>query len=433
LVTAARHVVAVPDRETWDYGWCSKEYRDSDRAAIATPSGPVTITGEGLTDWEHAVEALSKEPEVRKRWGLEELWGLMASMTAAAAAAADSQAFVNAALQRLRKSGPALTVLLISNASWVGPPLEVSGMVLGLADDDFLTLLRDTARGRPAPSADVGRAWLAKQVAPRVEGFPSATRPVAFGSWSLGQMSLANDQAERRMSNLIDLCLLLEADLPGHQIYRRGPTNRPGVRGLTLDRGAVERGLTGPSRMELYSEPLTVKDTGVGNGASWYGAEPLPLGELLRRDVLRTQVASCFRDDPVSNRLRVAARWFAEAHYSLADDDTALALGVALDALLTGKAALSGSAMADRFAMLAALPEERPERVRTYLQLYKVRSSVAHGGAASNLDQALVNTYYREVKWAAARLLALRDVFHPTSEDAVKACFDDLRWGVRRW
>jgi len=63
-----------------------------------------------------------------------------------------------------------------------------------------------------------------------------------------------------------------------------------------------------------------------------------------------------------------------------ATDDAALALGVAMDALLSGQRAMPGSALADRFAMLADDPLQRRNLVAEYLASYQVRSSVAHGG-----------------------------------------------------
>jgi len=143
---------------------------------------------------------------------------------------------------------------------------------------------------------------------------------------------------------------------------------------------------------------------------------------------------SCLKQNPISNRIQVAARWFAEAHYTAASDDAALALGVAMDAMLTGQRALPGTAMADRFALLTDDPRQRRELVSTYLDFYKVRSSVAHGGRSSRLDQgSFLDEYRASVRWAAWRLLALRDTFTPSSENEVDNLFDELRWGMRAW
>jgi hypothetical protein len=114
---------------------------------------------------------------------------------------------------------------------------------------------------------------------------------------------------------------------------------------------------------ELASVPLHVDAfDGERWHFQWINAEPFPLGQLLNQEYLHEAVTSCLKQNPISNRIRIAARWFAEAHYSLADDDAALALGVAMDAMLTGPRAMPGSAVADRFALLAEDSNDRRER-----------------------------------------------------------------------
>jgi Apea-like HEPN len=429
---AAQHVVPLPDAKPWTNGWAYEAYRRSGGAAIDSGSGPVTITADGLPAWERAVSQLLREPAVQQRWDDEELWGLMASMTVAAAESKDALAFVTSAVRRVRSIGPAFVALLIANVAWHGPPQELSGMVVGAADEAFFELARTLSAGRVAPTKEQSDDWLARVVTPRVADSEGSV-PVAIGRWSPGQALKAREDAERNFEDLIGLSLLLEPDLPAHGIFRRGPTNRPGVRGLTLDRGAIESGLDGAYRLELASFPLVVNDLGLGQAVEWYSSEPLPLEAMLSRPDFSAQVASCFQDDPLSRRLRVAARWFAEAQYASADDDATLALGVAMDALLSGKHALPGSAMADRFAMLEADPAQRSARVRTHLELYKARSSVAHGGVSNAATSGMLRRFFAEAQWAANRVIALRDWASPVSEADVKACFDELRWSARNW
>jgi hypothetical protein len=160
----------------------------------------------------------------------------------------------------------------------------------------------------------------------------------------------------------------------------------------------------------------------------------LALGALLEQQYLIEAVRTCLKDDAISKRLKVAARWFAEAHYTMASDDAALALGVAMDALLTGQRSLPGSAMADRLALLADDPVARPKLVADYLEFYKVRSSVAHGGRSSRLDNSdFIGEYSASVQWAAWRSLVMRDTFGVSSESDIDALYDDLRWGLRTW
>jgi hypothetical protein len=102
----------------------------------------------------------------------------------------------------------------------------------------------------------------------------------------------------------------------------------------------VERGLTDAAKLELIDMPLHFSALSSGpSGVRWYSAEPIPLGELMGQEYLHQAVTSCLKKNPVASRIQVAARWFAEARYSTADDDAALALGVSMDAMLSGQRA----------------------------------------------------------------------------------------------
>lgn len=432
LELAVAHVVAAPQREPWTYGWAYEDYRYSEEAAFDGPSGPLSMSAQGLSAFDEAMTLLLKEPDVRQRWSSEELWGLVATMLGAARETGAEPEFIERGLRRVRQAPQALSVVLIANASWSGPPLEVADMVIGHATQAFFEEVRRVGGNRLTPAPELAERWIREQVAPRLDEETSSV-PVALATWGWGQSSRANEEVERRVRNLVDLCLLLEPDLRGHELYRRGAANRPGVRGLTLDRGAIGSNLQGPGRLELFSQPLVVQDLGGEAPVQWHGAEPMPLGDLLAQPTLRDSVVACFGDDPIARRLRIAARWFAESHYTSEHDDAALALGVALDAMLSGKDVLPGSALADRFAMLEPVPAERAERVKTHLGLYRVRSAVAHGGASSSLNAGLIDRFVSEVQWVAQRLLALRAQFAPEDESDIRTCFDELRWGIRGW
>jgi hypothetical protein len=434
LAFAASQVVPAPGREPWEYGWCLREYRHSPAAALPGPEGPVTLSGEGIAAWEKAATILLREKQIRDRWDAEEFWGLLASMTVASLTAGNAIAFFDRNVTLLRTAGPALTVLLVANATWSRPPLTFGDAVVGDAGQEFLDYVNTSAGSRSQVSDATAKSWLAEQVQPRVAK-KGSVQPVAIACWTIGQQRLAFNETERHIRNIVDLAMLLEHDLEAHEIYQRGGTNRPGIRGLTLDRGAIERGLVKSARLELAAFQLTAHALSSGRGPHhWHGAEPFPLGKLFDQNYLRDAVQSCLRQDPISNRVRVAARWFSEAHFTIADDDAALALGVAMDALLSGQRSLPGSAMADRFALLAEDPKQRRKKVTAYLDFYAARSSVAHGGRSSKLEREdFLQEYRASVHWAAWRLLALRDTFVPSSEKEVDALFDDLRWGVRAW
>jgi len=377
LLRASAGVVPVPNGKPWDHGWAYADYRHSGEPVMSSPSGPVSLAGEHLQAYERATSSLLRESAVRDRWHREEFWSVIGSLVVATYGRVEREAFVAQALLQLRTVGPSLVVMLIANAKWVGPPAAVGDVILGLAGDEYFETLLEISDGRALPAVDRWTQWLDNQIATR----PGVIPPVVLGTWVPGQGMLATEQAQRRMEDVVGLCMLLGRDLSGRGIFRRGSTNRPGIRGLRLDRGALEAGLQKSARIELSSAPLVVGDLLHSTWVSWNSAEPLLLADLLEDLETRNEIASSLSSqDPVSQSLRVAARWFTEGHYADAEDDAALALGVALDALLTGKRSLPGSAMADRYAMLSPEPRDRKELVAQYLKLYGVRSSVAHGG-----------------------------------------------------
>lgn len=434
LAAAASEVIPALGREPWEYGWCLEGYRHSDEAALPSSQGPVTLSNNGIASWEKAAEALLRQQQIKDRWDTGEFWGLLASLVIAASERANGLSFLKKNVNLLRTIGRALNIDLIANAEWNRAPTDFGDIIIGDADSTFLEFVNRRAGRRSSAGSEAGEKWLKEQVEPRISS-EDGRRPVAMACWTVGQSTLADREAGRQLRNLLDLTVLLERDLKKYKVYRRGETNRPGIRGLTLDRQAVERGLTGPARLELVSMPLQFSALTSGqHGARWYSAEPFPLGELVSQEYLRKALVSCLKQNPISNRIRVAARWFAEAHYASADDDAALALGVAMDAMLSGHRALPGNAMADRFALLSDNSSERPKLVKSYLEFYGVRSSIAHGGRSSRLDQSdFISDYQTSVRWAAWRLLSLHDTFAPDSETEVDSLFDNLRWGVQNW
>jgi hypothetical protein len=332
-----------------------------------------------------------------------------------------------------------LTISLLANVQWKGPPRTLGDSVLGDAGDAFIDKVNAAAGGRICVDPDVAGEWLRKDVAPRLGGEGESRQaqgaPVAIACWTVGQGRLGRAEVARRLEDIIGLVILLENDLQRYEVYRRGPTNRPGVRGLVIDRAAVDAGLKGSDRDELSYSPLALSEIfGRIETVEWFAAEALPLGALLEQDSLRNEVEASLEADPLTVRLRTAARWVSDAHYTLAADDVVLALGVSLDALLAGRQALPGRALADRYALLEPVPARRPARLEQHQGFYAARSSVAHGGTSSKVsDPEFVNGMFTAVRWAARRILELRELFKPQSDREVDRLFDDLRLGVRRW
>lgn len=72
--------------------------------------------------------------------------------------------------------------------------------------------------------------------------------------------------------------------------------------------------------------------------------------------------------------------------------------------------------------------------MKEYLDLYQMRSSVAHGGQSSKLSkEGFIKDFSAFMHWIAWRFLAVQDTFNPSSDAAIDALFNDLRWGVKSW
>ena len=255
LSFAASQVEPAPDREPRDRGWFLEKYRHSERASLTSSRGPVTMTSQGVAAFEAAVTRLTRESQIRDRWKTEEFWGVVASLVVAASERAEERTeIVQRGIDYLRRSSRALTIQLVANVTWDRPPLALGSAVVGNANDEFLKFVSSSARGRIRLTDELGKRWLEMQVQPRLSG-DDVPIPVAIACWTAGQRALAFEEMERQLQNIVDLALLLERDLDRHEIFRRGDINRPGIRGLALDRGAIDRSLKESARIELVAFP----------------------------------------------------------------------------------------------------------------------------------------------------------------------------------
>ncbi|MFH9039477.1 hypothetical protein ACH4FA_08975 [Streptomyces sp. NPDC017966] len=429
LTKAATTIKEAPDAEPWDYGWFLPDYRRSERAALDSPDGPVTMTPDGVSAYEEAVESLLNQASIRDRWDGEEIWGLVASLVVTASQTGDASGFITRNLPKIIKPSPALVVFPVANIEWSDAPMLLGGKcAIGNAGIEFTELVANLG----------GRASSAKEIITEFTKQQKHQRPlVCFAMLVSGQREMAFRQASRQFEMLVDISLLLDIDKEGHGLHSsRGAWNRPGVRGLMLDRGAIERSMRGKeSAVELVSHPLIYDELGRSGGHHWYSAEPLPLQDVLSHERLRNAVVKSLVDPgSIYRRLRVAGKWFSEAFWSSNPDDATLALGVALDALIGAKNGLPGRAMKERFALLDDAPQKRSLRAKQYDELYRVRSTVAHGGLSSKVqEKGFVKNFQREVTWTAWRLIAMQADFSVSSDADLDETFESLRWGTSDW
>jgi hypothetical protein len=436
LVHASGFVVPAVDRTPWEYGWSQADYRNSDLAALDSPTGPMTLEPQGLAAYEEAVQRLGKEAAVRERWSGDELWGTVASLVVQASRATDLRRTVGSLLSDLRTATATLVLLAVANVTWTGEPILVAGSVLGVLGEPMREAIQGVAAGRTSIGVeDLARLAVAYSGTGLDSSIPH--RAIALAGWCPGQSMLAVQQAERRLRHLLDLSLLLEANPPDLGLYSlRGPTNRPGMRGVALHRSAVEAGLARAGASgELAADICVVSDGRARWHAHWHSAEPFPLGRLLEDSARRRDLAQCLRDEsPIARRTTVAARWYAEAHWAADKDDAVLALGVALDALIGSRGGLPGYAMRERFALLEPDVAKRAKRARRHAEIYSARSAVAHGSRSEALQEpGFVRQVAGDVVWATYRMLALDELFSPTSDRHVDDCFEQLRWGTTLW
>ena len=140
------------------------------------------------------------------------------------------------------------------------------------------------------------------------------------------------------------------------------------------------------------------------------------------------------RQTPLSRRMRVAARWYSQAHWSEHDIDAVLALGIAVDALIGDRNGLPTSVLAERFGLLEPNPVSRAERAKEFRELYSARSAVAHGSLSSTkIDTVFREKLVRQVCWVARRMILLDREFHPLNDTDFRSIFEDLRWGSLQW
>ncbi|MFF0028918.1 hypothetical protein ACFYS7_12070 [Streptomyces avermitilis] len=429
LAKAAATITEAPGTDPWTYGWSLPEYRQSEGAALDSTNGPVTMTPEGISAYEEAVEAVLGQASARDRWDVEELWGLVASFCVAASEARDLRAFIDREISKLLKPSPALVVFPVANVGWDGAPrLLGNKCVIGEAGSNFADVVVELG-GRAAAAREIVADFVSQQ--------SHQPPPVCFATLVPGQRGMAFEQASRRFEALIDTALLLDTDKKKHKLYAaRGTWNRPGVRGLMLDRGAVERSMQRKDAIvELYSRPLIYDVVGKEGGRHWYSADPVPLTAVLSNSDLCDEVLNSLSNQgPIHRRIGVAARWFSEAFWSSNPDDATLALGVALDALIGSKSGLPGRAMKERFALLDDNPQSRSIRAKRYEELYSIRSRIAHGGVTSKVEEeGFIEEFQRQVTWAAWRLIAMQVDFSISSDADLESAFEDLRWGTASW
>lgn len=406
--------------------WSDPAYRASANRAFQGRSGAMTIEDKGMAALESGMDSLLRDQRVTTKWSKPDLWGLVLALLDAAS---QETVDLDAAVKRIRNPKPTLHLAALANVTWSAPPATFG--TLTIADlrspsdiGALATVLDLEERPRDAFVAH------AQTLLDQIGGY------VVASVKSPKQGELAYADLERTIDDLFGLALLLSNDLADHGVFPlRGPTNKPGLRGIALDRAALEDLLRETGSAELAAHVLELSDWGANSQYRWHSADPMPLNLILDagshtkiRDLLNA-------DDPIAQRVKVAARWYARAFWANAEDDSALAVSIALDSMLTGRDALPGAVSKSRYAFLERNVHARPVKLDRYEAVYSVRSAIAHGGDATRRLTELggATSLLQDARWVAEQLLDLRAMSKPGNDKEFRDLWAAIQWGTLAW
>ena len=439
VVATLLRVSALRSRVTskaWDYGWSQESYRRSPDAAITHDANTtIGLTSEGVNALEASVQQIRRMAPVSEVYDSEELWRLVATLIAQLpldGAASELEALIRVRLARLLSPPPCLIVFPVANIALDGV-LAVGNVVLGSMSDEWLARV-EQGLGRAPLLGKLPPTWWLPSSAPDANG--TVETPIVFAWWGPEQLDRAEKRAEEAFDDLVALALMLEPDLDAQRVFSlRGDSNRPGVRGLVADRRSLQT-LASAGTPELMSElGAGVHVDGVlGTSVShhWWGIDPFPIAALIRDDERSRIVGTVIQPaGRLQQRLLTAARWHAKAHWSRTTEDAMLALGIAMDAMLSESGPSPGRVIAERYAYLEPSAHVRELRYRYLLsEVYAARSSVAHGGKSASLsDFRFVRKVASEVRDTFQRLFRLAEEASAVSEADHSALFTRLKWG----
>ncbi|CAN5521921.1 hypothetical protein BH09ACT4_BH09ACT4_12560 [soil metagenome] len=427
LERVRRAVVETDADPRIGWAWLEPSYRSTSRRAFHGPTGPLTVDDDGMPALEAVMIELWGLPQVRAAWVEEDLWTVVLSMIGHAAK--DKRISVKSAVEKLVKPRPVRQAAALANVAWSDSVKTVGGVT-------FASVRSEADAAVLADELDLDHVGATSLIAYSRQLLDGLGNFVLASTTSSRQESLAHADFLRSLEDLIGLTLMLSDQLDDHQLnHRRGSANRPGLRGLALDRGGLGARLSGAGGAELGAQILSITGWGGNSAFHWYSADPTPLDALLTEPTIREVDDVIRAEDPIAQRLRVAARWYARSLWADADDDSALSVSVALDSLLTGKDSVPGAVSKGRFALLERDVVRRAARFARYEKVYQVRSAIAHGGEAESRLRAIGGTssLLDDARWVARQLLELRRISRPTSDSEFRDLWERVQFGTIEW
>lgn len=409
------------------WAWSDPVYRASSGRAFQGPSGALTIEDDGLTALEEVVSKLLRDQRARTRWREGDLWAAVLSLLVSMQM--NDALDLKSAVKDLVNPAKAQTIAALANVTWGAEPAMLGSLTIahlqGERDAESLASLLNLDTEEYGTFVSHSKKLL-EDLGPHAVAINSSAR----------QGELGYEDLECALDDLIGLTLMLSENLDEHGLYSlRGATNRPGVRGITLDRKVLGDLLEDSRPGEFAAQVLTVNGWDTNGSLRWYSPDPMPLDRIL--DVRLSSVVGDFMsaDDAIARRIRVSGRWYARAFWASSEEDAALAVGVALDSLLTGNDALPGAVSKSRFALLERDVALRADRFERYEQVYRVRSTVAHGGDAARQLAKIggARSMLSDAQWAATQLIELRKVSAPKGDAAFRELWGAVQWGSLPW
>jgi hypothetical protein len=262
---------------------------------------------------------------------------------------------------------------------------------------------------------------------------PDKSEPVLMAYVSQSQLELAINNAGDAFEDLISIALMLQPDLDALSLFSlRGDSNRPGLRGLVVDRETLIK-LSETVRAifkEIACQVLVDGVFGERTTLHWYSDNAFPLERMLGDPEKQSIAERLLRaSSSIDRRLRVAARWHAKAHWSVELTDAVLALGICFDSMLSEQSPSPGRVLSERYALLDPDPDSRRHRYRQFqTEYYPARSSVAHGAKRESLNTALVREMAKQARWTFQRILKVTTLLGTSSEDDYQKMWEALRW-----
>ena len=414
----------------WNYGWSQPDYRRCPTAAIVhDEDNSVTLQPEAVQGFEEAMRVLLQFQLIRRSYEEDELWSLVASLVGTLsmqASPADLATAIESGLKRILNPPDSLVVLPVANIAQPLDIIEVGPLIIG----PFARLEKRirTKTGRRPLTMEGNKPWW--MPAPDAEPRTAANEPVLLAYTGCGQLGRATDDAEQALEDLVSIALMLQPDLNALSLFSlRGDVNRPGTRGLVIDRQSLfEMSTSAPQLKRELTSPVYVDGVlGPNLHWGWYSENPFPLEELLTRSDTR---AILLGRTAILQRLRVAARWHGKAHWASDLSDAVLALGISFDSMLTEEGPSPGRVISERFALLDPDPDQRRRRYRKFQgEYYAARSAIAHGARGSSVAAELVRAMAQEARWVFRQILDLSQRLGISTEKEYNQMYESLKWG----